>query len=386
MGMDVTENALLVSIGQFGTSFFWLACLIGIVFGVYHWRLNLPRRGVLITMAGLFLYVPVVLSSFVSENGGFSYKLFFFPLLIITVYLSPRFDLIQGVKKISPLFLGFIYASLISIFLNPTWAYSIYSDSLIGIPIRLFGVAEHPNSLGYLALFYLVLARLSTKKTFWWYVHQIAAMIVLILAQSKTAWAALIFWLILEWLIKNASMSRQGTARVLSAALVFALLAAMYLLLYQQDFMSSVTNYNITLTGRTSVWRITLDTWLQDPILGHGPTLWNLDFRQQYYISWAGQAHNQFLHTLGESGLIGVFGLLFYFLVLIYLGSRYVDVTNFSSLGLVIIILVRSFTESPFRNYYLDGSFLFHAILFIVLVHSESLLESSTKGLQINST
>lgn len=382
----VTNNKSVERIGQITVSLFLLACLLGIGIGLYYWKRNLPRRGGWVTIAGLFLYTPIILSSLVSGNGGFSYKLFFFPLFMITVYLSPHFNLYREIKKILPILLVYIYTSLIAIFLNPTWAYSNYLNSWVGIPIRLYGAASHPNGIGYLALSYLILVRLNRKKSVWYYVHAIAGVITLILSQSKTTWIALIIWIILELIIKKVSIRRQITSRMLSITLTVILIIVAFVLLFEKSFLGSFFNFDLSLTGRTNVWQITLDTWLKNPIFGYGPNLWNLGFRQQYNFLWAGHAHNQFLQTLGESGLVGVFGLLCYLLVFIYFSSRFVNVTNFASLGFFVITLVRSFTETPLSNYDLNTSFLIHAIIFVMLVHIEGLSKNLTEYTQINST
>lgn len=376
---NLYTNQLVTIIGRITTALFLIACTIGIVYGLFRRKHSLPSQGILITVAGLFLYSSIILSALVSENGGFTYKLFFFPLFIITAYLSPRFNPIQNISKILPILLVFIYTSLIAIFLNPTWAYSSYSDSWIGIPIRLYGTSNHPNGLGYIALSYLILARLVSKKSLWFYINIIVAIITIILTQSKTIWLALIIWLILEWIIKNVSTHRLITSRMLISAILLFFFITLYLLLFKQDLLEHIFGSNISLTGRTYVWEITLKTWLKHPIFGYGPNLWNINFRQKYALFWAGQAHNQFMQTLGESGLIGVGALLFYLFTIIKLSSKLNNVTNFASLGIVITILIRSFFETPLNNTNIDEGFFIHAIFFVILINSESLLESSQK-------
>jgi O-antigen ligase len=382
----ITENEPVRIIGQITTSLFLLIGVVGIMIGISYWRRNkLPYRGSLITVASLFLYTPVILSSIISGNGGFSYKLLFLPLFVIAAYLYPHLDLIRAVKNILPILLMFIYVSLLAMLLDPTWAYSSYSESWISLPIRLYGASNHPNGLGYIALSYLILARLNRKKSIWTYANYVAIYIVLILSQSKTTWIALVIWIVLEWIIKNVSIRRQLISRMLTTFVAVALLTMTYFLLFKQDFISSMINFDMTITGRINVWKITWDIWLKNPIFGYGPNLWDPSFRQQFHYLWAGHAHNQVLQTLGESGLIGILGLLFYLLVLIYLSSRYIDATNFASLGFVIMTLVRSFSETPLSIYDLNMSFLIQAMIFMIFVHAESLLTTPVKHTQATS-
>lgn len=373
------ENSSVLTIGHITVALFLVTSLLIIFFHLARRNFKLSKQGLLISTAGLLLYFPIILSAVLSQNGGFSYKLFFFPLFIITAYLSDRINIFQEIPKIIPILLIFIYTSLLGIILNPTWAYTSYTQSWIGIPIRLFGVSNHPNGLGYIVISYFVLIRFIRKKNFWFYINFTAAIITLILSQSKTAWGALLVWLIIEGVIKLFPSHRKAIFRILAYSLACLLLVSTYILLFQKDLLYSFLGFYLNLSGRIDVWQITLETWLDHPLIGYGPNLWDVNFRQSFGYLWAGQSHNQFLQTLGETGLLGFIGLLYYLNVLIKFGSRYIVVTNYSSLGIIVIILIRSFSESPLRNYSLDESFLFHAIFFVILINSESLISGNKK-------
>lgn len=372
----VSDNQAVVIIGRITTALFLLICISGIIVGLIRRNFQLPKQGFLLTIAGLLLFLPVVISSIFSKNGGFSYKLLFFPLLVITAYIGPRYKLERIYELISPVLIIIIYSSLLSILIDPAWAFSSYSQSWIGIPIRLYGTANHPNSLGYIALAYLILERLTNKRSFWFYLNLFAAIITIILAQSKSVWVSIFVWIILEWFIKNIIPKKQKATRSLIALLIVFLFAATFFFIFQKEFLN---NYNFTLTGRINVWLITFETWLANPLFGYGPKIWDISFRQTYGYLWAGQSHNQFLQTLGESGIIGLGCLLYYYSVIIKFGSRYANMTNFSTFAIIIAIIIRSFFEAPFCNYNLDSGFLVHAIFFIIILNSEFVFNTIQK-------
>jgi O-antigen ligase len=64
----------------------------------------------------------------------------------------------------------------------------------------------------------------------------------------------------------------------------------------------------------------------------------------------APHAHNQLLQSLSSAGAIGAAGLLFYVLTLIIYASRAAKRSEGMSMALVALMLIRSFTETPFNS------------------------------------
>jgi O-antigen ligase len=117
------------------------------------------------------------------------------------------------------------------------------------------------------------------------------------------------------------------------------------------------------------IWEITLKEWWANPLFGYGPTLWDIDYRIAHGQLEAGQAHNQFVQTLGDSGLLGLLALLSYLMMLFYYAMKYTKESKGVLLALVLVLLLRCFTESPFRLIvFLEPAFLTHLILFTLLV------------------
>jgi O-antigen ligase len=367
---SITGEGVILT-GRTTTALFLFVCAACIVYGLLIRKFKFPKQGSLLVFSGLVFFLSPVLSSLVSLNGGFDYQLFFFPILLITIYIFPRGNLPDLVRRFIPLFAFFVIASLLSILIKPSWAYENYSMSWIGIPIRLQGLSSHPNSLGNLSLVLLILLRFINKRGFWVVFLTFTALAAIILSQSKTIWITLLVWMLVEWVVKRFSSHPQRTTRWLAGLIVILGLGLTFVVLFYRDWLpiSAVTPFS--LTGRVDVWQVTLETWLEHPLFGYGPNLWSLFFRQDYGFLWAGQAHNQFLQTLGESGLIGLASLLFYLFAIIRTGSMGLAPTRFATFGILIALLVRSFVESPFRAYSLDEGFLIQAVFVLILFHAE---------------
>jgi len=365
-----SENVYLLWISRAQTALFLFMLVTIIIERITYRKGLLPKQGAQFTFFWVIIFIPVLLSAFFSTRNDFHYNILFFPLLLIAAYLSPGFKIEEKIDKFLYIPLIFVYTSLFAAIFFPSWAFQYgYNQSPIGLPMRLFGMAPHPNILGSIAFSALVLQRIDNKKSQANLIHAIASIITILLSQSKTIWITLFIWVIVEAFIKFFGR-RQQVYKIIGYGLLLTLLITTSFLLFQQKMLEDTFSSSITLTGRTDVWTITLDVWKQNPLLGYGPDIWNLDFRQTYGYLWAGQAHNQIMQTIGESGILGLLSLVVFYAVLIQIGSKYAPVTKGAAFGIVILILMRSFTEVPLRNYLIDMSFIMNSIFYIVLLNS----------------
>lgn len=332
-----------------------------------------------------FGYIAFFILSFVvSAIGGteqsFKHQLLYPLLSFATVFLArppnPA-DFLQAVKRV---LLLIIYASAVAAVAFPKWA--LYDDTWAIFPDipRLFGVTWHPNILGPLVALYLVIELFRPANHWILMPNVMVSVAVLFLSQSKTAWGivllALLVWLAVRfwrgiglglrgdrtW--QRALFSAFGVGGLALVATFAAFVAGAFDRFYLDDLESLST-----LTGRTEIWNITLDVWLDNPLFGYGPELWGDAFRVKYRMLHVGQAHNQFIQTLGESGVIGLVGLLIYFWVIALLSLRHARATNGLSVSLFLMLILRSITETPLQNTVLfDGSFFMHLIIFAYLM------------------
>lgn len=341
------------------------------------------------TGSGLFFaYLMLIAPSFISAVAGtqptFNHFMFYEPLIFTLVYFArPSEDWLWYVKQFKRVLLVYIVLSALFGVLAPTWSTGSALTLIPGFNFRLNGIFSHSNGLGVAALLYLVLDMADdTRRSFYRTLAWLVSMGVLVATQSKTAWVSTVLAYSIFYIYKFTVITK---SRVRYSAMpfimgIFILLVGMggFLWLIEigvEKWLSGLDaqTYNslISLTGRTNIWEITLRSWQKNPIFGYGPKLWDVDYRLQYapqYLYIVGMAHNQFLQTLGASGILGVIGLSIYLGTLIKIGVQYFSVTRGVSLALVAVFLVRSISEAPFTNLVMDITFFAHFILFVLLM------------------
>ncbi len=357
------------------------------------------RTGAPLFVAYLALVTPIFISSILGSHPVFIHFIFFAPLIFVMAYLAqPTADWLWYVKQFKRVLLFYIALSALLGVLFPRWATGTGMILIPGFSLRLNGIFAHSNGLGMAALSYLVLdmadpARRSIYRKLAW----LLSFSVLVATQSKTAWVgALLAYGILFVYKSHAYLSARAShsagpaivggllvfLAVIGLLLAFAFLGGWFGAL-DNEIYTSLT----TLTGRTTIWEITVNTWRQNPIFGYGPSLWDMDYRLKYapikFQYTAGMAHNQFFQSLGESGVLGVLGLLAYVSTLLYFGVRFISVTRGVSLALFAILIARSVSETPFRNLALDMMFFVHFAVFVLflslMVHERNQFEPENR-------
>lgn len=333
-----------------------------------------------------FSYVAMFLlgicvSSFAGTKPSFFHTMFYAPLVMTAVYMnssvSPEW-LAFWAKKI---LLIYLYGTLIAAAIVPDWAIEgAYHSVIPGLNSRLVGLAGHSNGLGALALLFLLLELYFPSRNLWRLLNLTAALAVLVAAQSKTVWIAAIVCIVIavacqmfhqpESRLAYKEPFRKNLLAISGFAALMGSLSALLILMYDQsinfgEFSESGVG---TFTGRARIWEITLDAWRANPIFGYGPRLWDFEFRTQYDALAVGNAHNQFIETLGNSGILGFAGMIVYFFTLILTSLRHLRVTRGLSLALVAVLVVRSFAETPLSSLSIvDTTFFMHLLVFAYL-------------------
>lgn len=366
-------------------------CLLAVLSFIFS-RSRLPSQGRTLWMGLLAFSIGPTLSSVLGAQKSFTYGLMFLPAISAVIFLYARAHSTRTLNMLKAILRIFILASLGAAIVAPHWAIqTTYAASVIpGVEFRLYGIAPHANALGPMALLYLIFEWLApTRPHIWRVANVLAAAAVLLLAQSKTALAialAVVVVVAVNGVVKERkrSVGHIVTATVLGILLV-GLVGALPTL--QDGLDPSRLEGLQTLTGRTSLWTATLETWRDYPIFGYGPSIWSREFRLQFgeRFLFAGQAHNQFFQTLGEAGLLGMFGFAIYSLVLIAYGLRYAKHSRGGSLAVVTFMLLRTTTEASFRNYVLDPTLLMHLMCFwaliVIEIHAEGQPNQGTSRL-----
>jgi exopolysaccharide production protein ExoQ len=266
--------------------------------------------------------------------------------LAIGLSLAPPAWLITQLKRIAGIW---VIGSAVTAVIAPEYTVGS-TDSLIGIGVRVHGLANHPNGLAPIMLLYLMLEKAQPSRPLIRWTVGSTAFGLLVLAQSKTSWAAALAVAAIFW----AARSRRGVAaRLLVLALVGITFVGAVVFSDAAEDLEIVEQRQVdslrTLTGRTALWQYGLESWRESPMFGAGPNLYT-DFADRTGQSWAGQAHNQYVQTLGRHGLVGLAGLLIYVVVLLRYGLRHARATGYVSLALVSLLLLRTMTEANFEG------------------------------------
>ena len=248
--------------------------------------------------------------------------------LYSATYFLPAPSLEWWVREVRVMLLVvFVYGSLVAAVLFPHWAwnkgYAIEETSLVVIPWRLFGTANHANDLAPLAVFAWMLGRFPGCRLKGEYLHGAAVLLALLLTQSKTMWAVALVLIGVYILIKIASLG--GVRKYLA---YFTLGTGLYAVLYIVKYSRYVSRIEdalsdpavITLSGRLILWQYAIETWLGKPWIGQGLDAWSSKAVLEN-VNWAApHAHNQILQILSQSGLIGMLVVslwaLYYFKIL----------------------------------------------------------------------
>ncbi|WP_375400956.1 O-antigen ligase family protein [uncultured Amnibacterium sp.] len=302
--------------------------------------LRSPRRGQTgVLTALLAFYASLLVSSAVGyAPAGVSEEYLITPLLVVpfVLYAGVNWTWLAGVLRRA--LRALVVLSLVSVPLLPSVAFDEETGrELFGIE-RIQGITGHPNTLAVLACFAVILELRGGRLP--WLIPELAALLV---AQSTTGWVALALGL----LALAGGLGR--SARVISiivaaGSIVFAVADPRLL----TDFFPPEF---FTFTGRTTIWQAALHGFFLDPLFGYGPNLLDPQYRATYLgvFDAAGQAHNQIVQTLGETGLVGLACLVALLVAVLRKGVLANGPTGGLSLALVLAFAARLLSETPLK-------------------------------------
>lgn len=389
-GLESSPTSLSLLIGKISVPFIVGLAAVRFITGVISSNRSVYRGG---DVASPLFYSYLVyfafcglLNSIAGTQPAFVHWMFYPVLIIGAAYYSRSLETDFLVKHAKLILITLIYCSLIAALLFPKFAFETgYKGLIPGLSIRLFGLTGHPNTLGPVALLFLVLEYFRPSHGLLRHVHRAAAICVFVMAQSKTAYVTFFIVMCILWLYRVSTIVTQKK-RVnfrlgfLAAAFIgvatigigFLVLSMFNVKIYGNPFSyldAQELKYLTTLTGRTMIWDITLKEWEQNPLFGYGPTIWYPDYRAKYGLFVVGQAHNQFIQSLGEAGAFGLIGFLIYLFFLLKFAFATAAYSRGVSLALLAIPLLRTWTETPFRNFVInDWAFFTHLIVFCLLI------------------
>jgi O-antigen ligase len=281
-------------------------------------------------------------------------------------------DLKWFVKQLRILCLVFIYSSLFAAIAFPSLAIDMYDQGIF--PFRLSGTAGHANGLAPLGFLFIIVNRLQkNSRSKWNLLHNLAALMIIVLAQSKTTWIAIIIIAIATWFLKINKKSYLNISISLFSA-CGALFGAFLLMKNWYNRLSSEElKYLFSFSGRNVVWDFTVELWKLNPLFGYGLSLWRdetrLEFLSMYH--WApAMAHNQFFQTLGQSGVFGVLGLTVYLFCLLYFAINLGQKSNWTIFAIVCLLIIRGFSENSLEsNLFIENFIIQYSSFALIMLY-----------------
>ncbi len=142
----------------------------------------------------------------------------------------------------------------------------------------------------------------------------LAVLLMIVLSQQRGAQLALLLQLlVLGWLIRpwNAGFGRRALVMAgLVAAAVGAVVVLGWFRPHVFDLLAERWSDDVpALSGRRTVWSRSLAIWLYEPVAGIGLGSFGWTYRALYGAGPWATAHNLYLHTLVERGVLGLAAL-----------------------------------------------------------------------------
>lgn len=393
------ENLSRIQFMNRGISLFLLLTAIVLIFSKLIRDSSNPwlliDKDVAFMLAGILLYtLAIFISSIFGAFPDFNYRVFYQLIIILALILFFPKDYQQALLTTRKILVIIIMGSFLLFLIKPEQASIVTRSWIPIINFRLYGLTYHPNTLGTLCcLFLLIILVFPYKSKILTILLGSISGIALLLTQSKTSWVILFvgIFLIINEPNKKMSLDTIKLRKATNVIIILLIIVGAVLVTFSNSIILFLTeilgeNFTSTLVSRTSVWVESLRVFKQNPIFGYGPTLWNIDFRTSVGLPTVGHAHNQFVQTIAESGILGFIGLSIHLFSLVKSVLKTKNRFRGFSLALLSTILLKSITETPFNNYHIDTPFFIHVViiylLMLVLVNNEqiniSVLQPST--------
>ena len=279
--------------------------------------------------------------------------------IMIGVYIGSRYSIEQIIHCVAIALAMAMVSSLLLVLLLPS-----HGIMQVAEPGTWDGAFRHKNQLGAMAILALLTfyVKVSTttgiqNKTWW---ALIAITIVLIIgSQATTALIAsgiMIFFHILRPLIRMVDILDIAiTGLVMICA---AMIAIPLLIIFLPEILEFVGK-DITLTGRTNLWHLGFQAFLESPLFGYGFDAFWLDTSQhggqrlRLMADWdAPHAHNSWLQLGLDLGLVGIFLFTIVYLrgasSAFRLAARSRSAAHYAALLFFVYLLIYSLGEDVF--------------------------------------
>ena len=332
-----------------------------------------------------FFISHTVLNSIFGTRPVFIHNIFYAIAAFAAVYAARRESLSITVSSAKVALFGLMFCSLVVAIAVPSLALEPgYKGWIPGLTVRLWGIGSNANSIGPLALVALLIEYMQPCQKRWlhWSVL-VMSFLVFVLAQSKTVWIVFVVLIpILLWyrMVKPKRGIDIRIALLLICLVSIALLSLLFfdpVSLWEKIANTKEGSEIATLTGRSRIWSVAVNEWLNSPVFGYGPSIWGPEFRARVGMDFAFSAHNQFLQSLSLAGALGFITLLIYLWVLGQYSWQAGTASKGVSVAVYVLLLMRCITETPLTlGTFFNGDYLVHLLLFQIVLQPSKRTQS----------
>lgn len=307
---QVTDGSLFT---QLGWSLIYIIVLV---------RAVPLRREILRAVKGnkalLFLVVFAILSTVWSEDAGLTIRRGF--AVLATTLFGIDFAVRYSVREQVRLFgialgLAVAISVVVEIFFHglvPTVDTS-YPDAWNGAFVQ-------KNDFARVVVLASILVLMRTRNFVVWVMTVAVSMGLILLCHSRTA---LVVFAAMFLLLRIFRLRRRGSRALIAGIAGVLIVGALLSVVVDIDSMTGLLGRDATLTGRTNIWALALESVADKPLLGYGySAFWNVApeaDRISNILHWkVPHAHNGFIDLTLQLGLAG----LALFLVVYFIAAR----------------------------------------------------------------
>ena len=196
--------------------------------------------------------------------------------------------------------------------------------------IRASGLVDNPNPFGDLlgmvfAMAVIVFVEFKRYKSVQWWFWLIATMGMLIVSQSRGTWMGLFVAFSFYGLSKtwfDSRVSGRFSLRIWINTFLMVVGGSIILVTLALVMRPISSTIPPSFLIRWELWRIALESWVQNPWLGNGPNTYatlQLQATPLFDQSLHRAAHNFYLNTLAEMGILGIMATLLLFIQIIWM-------------------------------------------------------------------
>lgn len=370
----------------------------GICLLVFHWR---QLGSALVKEWPIWLLIGITITSAIWSQAPSLTLRRSIALLLATLYgwlLAVRYPFATVLRLLGWAMAIITSASIVSIALGMDWA-------LMDAPFagEWQGVMFHKNALGRIAVIAIIVFTALVRQETWpwrilWLLLASSAFILVIGSGSASAIVVLFAVIcvgITVWIVTLLSGNERWQGVFLGIGIIVPL---GILVFFHLPEIARFLGRSVTLTGRLPLWEALLSIGWKQPLLGYGFGAFWLGSGQMMPIDialmrlrfpWAGHAHNGFIDTWLEVGLIGL--LLIVMIIFLGFGQSLIKllrspthVQSWFSLLFFTYIFLYNFSETILTEANLGKSIFWTVLIYLHFSSRGFNHEPATENLSIH--